>query len=354
MKYYLKLFLPVLCACIVFSGCSLWMDGEYVSVTPNISHGDNQVDQSTIVSTYNQLYETLEELVENGEQDGLLYFKDMTEESVLNYMRMASENICTLNPIGSYAVDEITYEVGTNTGVKALAIDISYMHNRSEILRIKKAKDMDEALKLIRVALENFESGTVIMVSQWKNKDLIQFVEDYVAEHPQTCMEMPQVSVSYFPELGVERIADISFTYQTSRDSLRSMQQSVSNVFKSAQFYVDPLAENSEKYSQLYSFLMERYDYKFETSITPSYSLLRHGVGDSKAFAIVYAEMCRQVGLDCQVVSGTKGGEPWHWNVLNEDGVYYHVDLIECYYSGNFSANTEDLMVGYVWDYSNF
>ena len=44
---------------------------------------------------------------------------------------------------------------------------------------------------------------------------------------------------------------------------------------------------------------MERYDYRIETSITPAYSLLRHGVGDSRAFAVVYAAMCQQAGLEC-------------------------------------------------------
>ena len=213
---------------------------------------------------------------------------------------------------------------------------------------------MTDVQALVRVSLENCSSGLVVLVEDYQARDLVQFVEDHVNSNPQTCMEMPQVAVSVFPELGSSRIIEIIFTYQNSRETLRAMQESVSDIFKSAHFYINPSADNNEKYSQLYSFLMERYDYTLETSITPAYSLLRHGVGDSKAFATVYAAICRQAGLNCQVVSGTKAGEAWHWNVLENNGINYHLDLLECNLTGTFSVKTEAEMTGYVWDYSAF
>ena len=354
MKALRGVILPILLITLLFSGCSFWMDGSYVSVTPNHSMGGSQKDEITLITSYQQVYDALTQMVEDGTQGDILYFSNVSEDQTAYLMETAVSNVCRTNPIGAYAVSGITYEIGSNMGKLAVAVEITYSHNRSEILRIKQAQDMEDVLSLIRVALENCESGTVLRVKNYKNKDLIQYVEDYVMEFPQPCMEMPQVSVSYFPELGQERVIEILFTYQTSRETLRTMQQSVSNVFKSAMYYIDPMADNSEKYSQLYSFLMERYDYKLDTSITPSYSLLRHGVGDSKAIATVYAGMCRQVGLDCQVVSGTKDGESLYWNVIHEDGVYYHVDLLECNKIGGFVAKTTEEMIGYVWDYSKY
>ena len=99
---------------------------------------------------------------------------------------------------------------------------------------------------------------------------------------------------------------------------------------------------------------MERFDYKVETSITPAYSLLRHGVGDSRAFATVYAAMCRASGLECIVVTGTRSGEPWTWNIICQDGVYWHVDLLRCNEQGRFHKTEDSGMTGYVWDYSAY
>ena len=81
---------------------------------------------------------------------------------------------------------------------------------------------------------------------------------------------------------------------------------------------------------------------------------MRHGVGDSKAFASVYAAMCTKAGLDCQVISGTRAGEPWFWNIICEDGVYYHVDLLRCYREGGYRKQGDTDMTGYVWDYTAY
>ena len=354
MKVTLKFIALLFCFCLMLSGCSLWMDGEYSSVTPNHPRGADFYDDFLSLGSYQQVCDALAKMVEDGAPESVFFIDGLSNDKVDNYMDMAIDYILQMNPIGAYTVKEITYDIGTNMGKQAIAVNISYNHNRTEILKIKKAKDMDDVQSQISVSLESCASRLVVMVDNYYPRDLVQFIEDYVSQNPQICMEMPQVSVSIFPELGQQRVIEIGFTYQNSRETLRSMQQSVSDIFMSAHFYINPGADNREKYSQLYSFLMERYDYTIETSITPAYSLLRHGVGDSKAFATMYAAICRQAEIDCQVVSGTKAGVAWHWNVLKDGGIYYHLDLLECNALGAFSVKTEEEMVGYVWDYSAF
>jgi hypothetical protein len=167
-------------------------------------------------------------------------------------------------------------------------------------------------------------------------------------------METPQISVVVYPETGQQRVIELKFTYQNSRATLRQMQSQVSSVFSSAELYVIGKGNTMEKAALLYSFLMERYDYVMQTSITPAYSLLQYGVGDNKAFASVFAAMCEQSGLRCQVVTGTRRGEPWFWNLIYVSGVYYHVDLLACNQLGGFRAWTDADMNGYVWDYSAY
>ena len=147
---------------------------------------------------------------------------------------------------------------------------------------------------------------------------------------------------------------ELQFVYQTNRDSLRQMQSQVKRVFEAAELYVIGDGAQRQKYSQLYAFLMERFDYQLETSITPAYSLLHHGVGDSRAFATVYAAMCRLAGLECMVVTGTCSGEPRVWNIIREGDTYQHVDLLRCNEQGRFREWSDAEMEGYVWDYSSY
>ena len=270
------------------------------------------------------------------------------------YVDMAVKHTVNWDAVGAYAVEDITYEVGKNAGRTAVAVNITYNRSRSEILRIMHTETMDEAKQEIAKALENCEANVVLLVSNYTRTDFVQLVQDYVEFHPEKCMELPQVTAAVYPDSGTERVVEISFAYQTSRDSLRMMQKYVQPVFTAASLNVSGEEGEGEKFSRMYAFLMERNDYRVETSLTPSYSLLRHGVGDSKAFATVYSAMCREAGLDCQIVSGTRAGIPWVWNIICEDGVYYYVDLLISEANGRMTRMTENNMSGYVWDYSAY
>lgn len=353
MKRIVSLAAMLLCVCLL-CGCQFWMDGEHSSVKPHMEDDVPQDPGALSAFSYNSLRAVLETLVEDVATQAVINVSGINMDQMETFMKRAITQTKKNHAIAAYAVDEITYEIGTNAGKPAVAVQITYHHSRSEILRIKRAADMDEAQIIIMDALDEYDAGVVLQVNAFYDMDFTQMVQDYVDNNPQICVEMPQVTATVYPETGTRRIIELAFTYQTSRDVLREMRNEVSRVFSSARLYVSNDAEPWEKYSQLYSFLMERFDYVIETSITPSYSLLRHGVGDSEAFANVYAAMCRQSGLDCRVVSGTRAGEAWYWNVLVMEDGYYHLDLLHSSRNGAFQPKLAEDMSGYVWDYSAF
>lgn len=271
-------------------------------------------------------------------------------------MGTAIRHIMTNTAIGAYAVEKITYELGKVGGVDAFAVAIEYSHSSDELRRILQLRSMKDAESVITSALRECEADVVMKIDHYAYMDFDQLIEDFAQSSPSSLMEIPQVSVSvYPPNGGEERILVLRFTYQTSREVLRSMRDYVQPVFTSARLYVSGEEEASVKFGLLYSFLMERHStYTVETSITPTYSLLRHAVGDSRAFAVVYASMCKNSELECMVVSGTCQGEARAWNIICEDGDYYHVDLLRSNNEGVFRKMTDAEMEGYVWDYSAY
>jgi hypothetical protein len=278
----------------------------------------------------------------------------MDEKTIDHYMQTAIRDLFQNCAVGAYAVENLTYTSGATGNRMAIVVDVTYIHPRQEILRIKTAEDMKSVEYSVAASLKKCEPSTVIKVKKYEEIDLVQMVENYVNENPDICMEMPYVSTAVYPEWGDERVIEIIFTYQTGRDALRSMQDMVAPIFSSAQMYVQTSEEAQQKFEQLYSFLMERFDYKLETSINPAYSLLNYGVGDSRAFAQVYATMCRKADLECKVIPGTRNGEPWCWNMILLDDTYYHVDLLACAENGSFSLMDPGEMEKYVWDYMNY
>jgi hypothetical protein len=352
MKRGILLTVIFVLACCLLAGCDLWMRGEYNSIEPHKEGHSVPKHSSREFSTFEELEKLLEYMVEEGKTNELFYMRTASNQQLEGQIDAAILNVKQSHPIGAYAVEEIAYEVGNNAGRKAVSVEISYIHPRSEILRIQDAADNAQAELIIASAMDNCEAGVVLLIKEYEDMDFIQFVQDYVDSNPHLCMEMPQVSATVYPDRGKERVVELVFGYQTSRDSLRNVQQKVQAVFDSARLYVSEEAGEREKYNQLYAFLMERFDYKIETSITPSYSLLHHGVGDSRAFATVYAAFCRQAGLKCDIVSGTKDGRALFWNVIQIGEGNYYVDLLRCNEQGRFSIRTREEMNGYIWDFS--
>lgn len=339
---------------LLLSGCASLFDGSYVSVTPH-KEQNTQTDSGSIhVKNYDELCDALANMAQSGTESGILYVSHYDQSKVDGDMEKAVKRTLEKDPIAAYAVDEVQWELGTNSGQSAVAVTISYVHDRTEIRKIRQAEDLKAAESIIAEALQDCETGVVLYLQSFTKTDFVQLVEDYADRYPQYVMETPQVIVNLYPDKGAARVVELKFSYQTSRESLRAMQNQVRPVFTSASLYVSGDAQDREKFSQLYSFLMERYDYQLETSITPAYSLLRHGVGDAEAFASVYAAMCRAAGLECLTVSGTRWGEPWYWNMIEDNGKYYHVDLLRCSQEELFYERTDEEMEGYVWDYSAF
>lgn len=347
----------VITVCFLFSlgltGCS-WMNGSFVSVEPYQEQLSGGQSEALFASNFQQLRIVLENLVEAGTENAVISLAEYEQNQIEKSMETAENYIRQVLPLGAYAVDELSYEIGTVGGEPAVSVEISYVHGRAELRKIQRVKDMEQAKSVIADALEQCSEGVVLLVSQFKDTDLVQMVEDYALDNPNQVMELPQVAVGLYPDSGNSRVVELKFTYQTSRDALRQMQTQVQRVFASAALYVSSDGEEVQKFTQLYTFLTERFDYQIQTSITPSYSLLCHGVGDSKAFASAFATMCRRAGLECMVISGTCDGEPRFWNLIREGEVYYHVDLLRSKEHGSLRMLTDEQMTDYVWDYSAY
>lgn len=347
-----RLFFLILALQLLLTGCDAY-DGHYVRVTPHTIQSTKVPVESQEVENYGDLRDSLVNMVSLGVESGVILTKNFPEKSLTDGMATAKRHICNFDPIGSYAVEDLTYEIGTKNGTLAVAVNISYRRSRSDIRRITRLNSVHDVESAVMKALENLDDRKVLLVSGYAPLDIPHMVQELAQANPQTVMECPAVTCDIYG-LGDTRLLELTFTYENSIDAQRQMRAQVKAVFDSASLYVSGDGSDSQKYAQLYSFLMDRFPYKLETSITPAYSLLRHGVGDRRAFATVYAAMCRDAGLECQIVTGTRNTEPWTWNIICEDGEYYHLDLIRCKETENFQERTDGEMVGYVWDFSAF
>lgn len=349
MKKRFSIFLFI---AFVLSGCG-FSGRNYVHVTPHNERTEGFSIGSAPAENYTQMLEALRAMIHSGTENAVIYTVKMDQQSLEQNMGVASRYLHQDDAIGAYAVEDISYEIGTTGGKSAVAVTVNYRHSGIELRRILYVGDTNEVEKILLEALEDCRPSLVMQINKYSELDIHQLMLNLARDNPEIVMEIPEMVEA---EYGTQesRVIELSFFYENSRDALRQMQNQVKPVFESASLYVSGEAADVQKFAQLYSFLMERFDYSFDTSITPTYSLLHHGVGDSRAFATVYAAMCRRAGLECMTVTGAKNGEPRTWNIINDNGYYFHVDLLANSEQGFFREMYDSEMNGYVWDYSAY
>lgn len=339
---------------LLLSGCNSWMNGSYTSVHPHKEQNVLPEEPLEEPENYEDILLILTKMVQYGQQKQTISMVEM-EEGWEEYMDEVVDYVHNVYPLGAYAVSDIDYEIGTSFGRPALAVEISYHRSIAEIGAVQEAENANQLADILYHALRTMATRVAVCVENYQETDFAQMVRDYAMRYPQYVMEEPRVSATIYPQNGKDRVIELYFTYDTGRDALLRMQEQVSLVFSSSELYVSGESTTIEKYGQLYYFLMiNRHDYSVQTSITPAYSLLLHGVGDSKAVATVYAAMCREAGLNCETISGTRAGQAWHWNIIKVNGNTYHVDLLRCHEQGRFFYKAPKEMTDYVWDYSEY
>lgn len=344
------LVLVLICACL-FSGCSSIFDGNYTSVTPHPMPNQSMVSLDKVTAKdRDELYAAVEKLVHNGLTGATVNISGYNIDRLEQDFQWISETMMVQDPIAAYAVQGIQFQQGNRNGKPELTVTVSYLADRSPVRGIQYVNNIQTAAAVIRQALDRCDEGVVLYVHNFESTDFVKIVGDYAVTQPQKVMELPQVTVEVYPEQGATRVVELRFSYQNSRDTLWAMQTEVEAMFEAALLYVSESAEPIQKFGQLGGFLMEHFDYHVATSITPTYSLLCEGVGDSKAFAVTYAAMCAQSGLECCVVKGEKAGEPYYWNIVGANGTYYHLDLMQ----DEFQLYIDSQMSDYIWDYEQY
>lgn len=347
-----KVTVLLLVAALLLSGCGTWMDGSYVSTTPHQEQDSAASAQGFTASSYTGLYSILTNLVLVGRESTIISVVHYDPLTVVRDMAMAVNSVMETDPICAYAVQSIDFKYGTSAGQPALSVTISYLHDAEQIRNIRPVYNREALEQTLAEVLDAGQTGVVLRLKQYEETDYAQLVANYAAQNPDKVMEVPQVTAKCYPETGESRVVELKFTYSNSRDDLEAMRSQVAEIYEDAAAAVKPEHSQREKLETVYTFLMEQVgDYQLNTSITPAYHLLVHGVGDSKAFATVYASMCRAAGLECITVTGTRSGESHTWNIVSCDGVYYHLDVLQ---DGGFYLRTDGEMTDYVWDYSAY
>ena len=340
-----------LALCTALSACSRFVPSSYTRVSAHSQMQAEQQDSNVVnVGDYAGLRRAIRDFVRGGVEHGVIRAQQYT--GVLeDDLAAAAYSVAREDPAGAYAVDYMTHECTLIVSYYEIHVDITFRETKTALSDIPYVSNTRDLERRLRESMDNFDPVLTVYAGYAQEPDYAALARDYYEENLDRLMAMPEVTLENYPQGATPRIAEVSFAYPEPSRTLESMAKQVADTLSAASVYVRIRESDWDKMQLLYSYLTERFSYTERETKTPVYSLLCEGYATSWSMAQSWALLCREAGLECQVVEGQRDGEDYWWNLISLDSQWYHLDLMQDVLSQTgLKLRYDEDMTDYLWD----
>lgn len=362
-----RIIAAVLCSAVLFGvcGCKSILDEEVQSVTAHQDQVTPVTDSVIEASTYDELKAAMLGFVTEHEEDGLIHVIGYAGDVRQDVDRACSE-IINNDPIGSYAVLEMTGQATKIVSYYEVAVSIIY--NKVTKAQLESINNIPFAsvrsLKLdLQNTLTDYEPSSVILIKdiELTKEDALDYVTEIYYENPMDIVMLPITDVEFFPNEGPDRIVDFAFVYRYPTGILNVMEK---NLNDSVQNIAETVSgDDGDILLSLCQHLMdtveydtataESGDYSTQNTAATAYGALINCSAIGEGYAMAFKALCDELGIECDVVLGALNGKPHVWNIVALEGDYYHIDVSMSDVNGistAFLKNDTKMLETYTWN----
>ena len=346
----------ILLAALLLTGCGSIFEAEYVvesSFEPEsaVSRAD---EGETTVHSIDELKETLLSLVESVEDTHRIFFDASYTGDVSDDLASACWQVRTEDALCAYCVENISYSLSRIGNTRVAYISVSYGVSEEDIDSVVRIPVASDAADLLRDTMDAGRSSLILLseYSWFTPEDMAEFTQDVYRRSPHVAPDEPTVSVDMFSGADNQRLYVLLFDYGMDAQTFASRCAELDALDPFDGVDTADLSEGERALLACRTLTQRcRFDKSADNSI---YAALIENRADSLGMALAYVELCRRLGLDCQVVEGQYNRADHWWTLVGIDGAYYHVDPSHCTMRGfeeGFLLTDETAWGPYRWDY---
>lgn len=343
------------------AGCASPFASEYYYEEPFDSDFGSLSGDATEVRNDSMLKTVLTNLIIRHSEQAELRLSNYTGNPTEDLAKVCYE-IKSSNPLGSYAVESLSYDLSYVVSYYVATIRITYQRTAEEIASVYYAGTQADFENHLQEAVRTFSPQLVSRIySSSVNKETIaRVIQQFYYDNPVLFVAEPTAEVDMYPGTGTNEIYDIRFHYPMSEQRVQTM--SAEMALRIQEILEDLPEEGDEERALEAAVLLSNLckDGSGEGVYADSaYGALMRGDADSKGYALAYRALCQELGIECTVIEGgigSMGGEPHYWNLLRLEEDYYHAD-ISAFDQDPFSAfllKDEQLWGKYIWETGNY
>lgn len=350
MKY--RFLAAVLAMSMLLSGCASLLARDFTSITPHSTTPTADGGDPSVIraENYQGLVNALVYFVASGMEQGAIRIYN-TWENMESDLEAACLEVVQEDPLGAYCVDYIKYSLDPVVAYYEADISITYRRTREQVTSIATATGTTAIRSELQQALSSFASERVLRISYFDGDEnyIRTLCREAYLSTPDTALDMPELTISVYPETGRQRIVEILLSYHLDDQELARRQKELDQA--QAQLLQNSTAfQVNDQLLELGGALLSGCSYLPEGGST-AYHALVEGQADSLGLSLSMALLCKKSGLECKIVEGALNEAHHCWVAVSTEKGWRHLDLTV--FTGSDSSFLTDLemeSLGYSWD----
>lgn len=321
----------LLCACSVFN------DAQYELTEYSAAQTEDSTGSDTgYISDYDSLLRAITALVADHTESAVLQFQNY-DGNLTRDLSTACWEVKSSTPLGAYAIDYTSFDLSQIVSYTQADLYITYKRSAEQLARRETISGLTGLSARLSQALSNGETYLVLQLraaalsEEWIQNELQQL---WYAD-PRLSPILPTLSVSLYPESGVDRLVEITLDYGMDTDALAARRESYAAGLQSALddlqaditgwSKVPEAPEDIQTICAVFHYLQTVCVCDPEAGSTAAEALLEN-TANSEGIALACAALCRSLNLDCQVVNGLLDNEQHSWNLVRTELGSFHLD----------------------------
>jgi len=185
---------------------------------------------------------------------------------------------------------------------------------RSELRQI-----LTEALQQRVSSLEVCYSGETLTMPD----ELEEMLEDILAEDDYLRYSQRSRSIRWSNKPGGDLLLNLCFHYLSTQEEENIVERQVALIL---QEILTPKMNNHRKTKAVHDYIVANVAYDLNYREHSAYAALVQGRTVCQGYALLLYKMLEKAGIEVRIISGRAGGENHAWNMVNLDGIWYHLD----------------------------
>ncbi len=314
---------PLTAALALLSGCAGMLERDYTTAVTHVENPAPQWDAAYRVESYPALCAALLSYVEEGMEEGLLRFPTTYGGNLTVDLGRAKERLLTEEPVGAYAVEDITFRASRIISYYEVEIEVAYRQDREELRALREVDGTGELDGLLKEAMEDRTERVTALVEGCpleQESYLAEALERAYVACPALALGRPGVSVTTWPETGDRRVVELKLTYPEKTSGLSWIVGSLRRRAESLAAAAQPT------YEGVYDALQSCCVYDPEVGNTVADALMVGRAGQ-EGMTLGFRLLCDEKDLPCQVehseglwyVSWQSGGKTVYLDVTGPE-----------------------------------